>query len=832
MPHGSQPAGAQLHVPGEDEKFDPLNASLALLPPDPAQVDKTISGEHIKASSINSISHGDQRRGLWLLYSGLVIMSAVLLILFLHLIFLQSDVISAGLSFVLFVVGLASITLTIVGCWRVSRQLTKVEDERDRQRIDKVLSLSRDEAQLHRSVVDMLGDIVIRRGRDGIIHYVNEAFASVFGGKSADYVGQTLNLDVLDVQPGADLTVSGDRLIRDLLIETPQGPRWFIWIDAPVFPSHDAAPILQSIARDITARKGVEKELRETSARARAANRSKSGFLAMVSHEIRTPLNGIIGMSKLMSDMPLSSEQATYVQAINGSGEALLTLINDLLDFSKIEAGRIELDPVPTRVTALIEEIVELLTPRAHEKGLEIASYVGPAVPDEIEVDAMRLRQILLNLAGNAIKFTERGGIALIVTAAECRSSNQSEKALALTADYQAQRTNEDTIRFEVVDTGIGLSKEDQSRIFDEFEQAESGRARRFSGTGLGLTISQRIVQKMGGLIQVKSVLSAGSTFWFEFQHKGAPPVASGHDLTKAQPTKPDDFTDCHVLICSSAELEADLIRRMLEDRGADVRRVKDREAALAMLASVPVDVAFIDADIEDGDQIPVSFENNKLGQSQVPRWSYLLRPKQRAERGAACPKGFDSYLIKPIRQQSLAMVMRKMWQQAVPHEAEAFDSQAVETKSDTFLPKDDAAPLRSKRQKKRILIAEDNDINALLTTALLERDGHSVVRVADGKAARDLLIDSQSQDGDRKAAFDCAFMDLHMPGLDGVAAIEAVRVTEREKGVASLPIYVLTADTLPETVARARNAGAMDILQKPLNPDRLRDVLSELPEG
>lgn len=812
---------ASIFEPNEDPNFfDPVDASLELLPPLDTSLAETVQG---KASSpalpLPAVLSSSRAGQLAVLGAGLTAIATQAL-------FIQNAALLAPLA--------ALTGATAFAAFKAIDPILHALSGKDRVRAELLadeLWESLEEIQRHRSVIETLGDIVIRRTRDGRITYVNEAFVDIFGGEPGSYIGRTLNLTVMDIQPGADLSVAGDRIVRDLLIETPIGPRWFLWIDVAISPSRSSPPVLQSIARDITARKRVEEDLREASEQAEAANRSKSSFLAMVSHEIRTPLNGIIGMSNLMAETRLSAEQSSYVKSINGSGEALLALINDLLDFSKIEAGRIELDPSLTNITALVEDIVELLTPKAHEKGLEIASYVAAGVPNEIVVDAMRLRQVLLNLAGNAIKFTEQGGVSVVVTMSPSASSSSSGAEMT-----NGEPSSQDhKIQISVIDTGIGLATEDQKRIFAEFEQVESGRARRYSGTGLGLSISQRIITMMGSQIHVKSGVGEGSTFWFDLESasvcvsKGTETARTTQVFLKSgDDSKFDEFAGKRVLICSAATIEASITARMLEDRGAAVDLSSHATQALAQIQTneFGYDVIFVDADLPDGDQLPQRSKAILQGsQDDKTRWSYLLKPRQRAERDKPRPDGYDTYLIRPIRQRSLRMAMRTM----IGHDgftSSANTDPAGQHNQDIAFGTELG---RAASNSFRILLAEDNDINALLATALFERQGHSVVRVGDGKTARDLLIESRI-DGKREIEqFDCAFMDLHMPGLDGIAAIEGVRRLEERNGLLPLPIYVLTADTLPETVARARLAGAIDVLQKPLNPERLAEVLSEL---
>src|SRR5580700_3881465 len=406
-----------------------------------------------------------------------------------------------------------------------------------------------------RSLFESQGDLIVLRDAEGRITFVNDAYCELAHKARAELLGSQFTLEVLE-QGDTALERNGTR-IHDQKIATQLGPRWIAWREGLVRSDAGRPAEMQSVGRDVTDRTETERALAEARDQANAANRAKSRFLAMASHEIRTPLNGIIGMSGLLMDTPLTAEQTTYAKAVKTSGDALLALIEELLDYSKIEAGKIDLEHRPFALAALIEDITELLAPRAQARKLEIAAYVDERLPVEVVGDAARLRQVLLNLAGNAIKFTSTGGVALIV-----------EPGIW---------PNE--ISFLGRDTGIGIAPEAQQRIFREFEQADERIARSYGGTGLGLSISERIVKRMGGRITLESEPGVGSTF-----EVSVPLAASDASDSKQTPFAAPDLTGQSIMLVAPQSIETSLVARRLQRWGGQTCMVSDIGAAQALL--------------------------------------------------------------------------------------------------------------------------------------------------------------------------------------------------------------------------------------------------------
>ncbi len=619
-----------------------------------------------------------------------------------------------------------------------------------------------------KSFFDAQGDVIVRRDGKGIITYANDVFCTLAGRSRNELVGTGFVLPV-EAQGETAMLADGTR-IHDQKIAAADGARWIAWREVSVRSDGDAET--QSVGRDVTDRVIAEHALADARDQAEAASRAKSRFLAMVSHEIRTPLNGILGMAGLLGDTPLAPEQTTYLTAMKTSGNTLVSFVEDMLDLAKIEAGRLDLTPHPFGLASFVEEAVELLGPRAQAKGLEICAYVDERLPARVIGDAARLRQVLFNLVGNAIKFTETGGVSIIVE-----------------PDHQS-----DHIAIAVRDTGIGIAPEDQARIFQEFEQADVGMTRRFDGIGLGLTISQRIVERMSGAIAIESASGKGSLFRVTVP---LPPDGKGHVAAFAVP----DLTGNDILIVAPAAVEASLLARRLQRWGARTTIVPDDKVAAALLPEQPWSAVLVDHALGTEPSVTLA----RLSATFLRR-IVLVTPAMRHELAALKDAGFTGYLIKPVRAASLAARFSA---------DDDFDRGPVSEPIETPSIAPDSEGLS-------ILVAEDNEINALLARALLVKLGHRPVVVESGGAAIACWQAARSAG----TPFDRVLMDLHMPGMDGLEAARRIRTIEAEEEGARTPIVALTANASAEDRAACYAAGMDGFVVKPLDRERLAAAL------
>jgi PAS domain S-box-containing protein len=630
--------------------------------------------------------------------------------------------------------------------------------------------------QRARSLFESQSDLIVMRDPDDRITFVNDTYCQMADRSAASLIGSRFTFEILE-QGESAIDPSGTR-IHDQRIATRLGPKWIAWREGLLRSDAGEPAELQCVGRDVTDRAETERALAEARDHADAANHAKSRFLAMASHEIRTPLNGIIGMSSLLLDTPLTPEQTTYVKAVKTSGDALQSLIEELLDYSKIEAGKIDLAQGSFALTSLIEDITELLAPRAQAKNLEIAAYVDDRLPAELVGDAARLRQVLLNLAGNAIKFTSSGGVSLIV-----------EPGIW-----------PDEISFIVRDTGIGIAPDAQERIFREFEQADDRIVRSYGGTGLGLAISERIVKRMGGRITLESQLGIGSTF-----EVSIPLRPSCGD---APPFDAPNLTGQSVMLVAPQTIEISLIARHLQRWGGQTCLVSDAEVARVLLPERSWHAVLIDRAL--GTDVVENL--GQLARTYATQRIVMVTPATRHELSSSSI--FTGYLVKPLRAASLAARLA-----AGPDVAAPSLAGELGTREPSDLQADKRATGLS------VLVAEDNEINALLMRSLLIRLGHHPVIATHGRAALESWLAAKSAG----TPYDLILMDVQMPQLDGIEVTKRIRAREAGQPGHRTPILALTANALVEDRYACFEAGMDGFLIKPLDREKLEEALSGL---
>jgi PAS domain S-box-containing protein len=634
---------------------------------------------------------------------------------------------------------------------------------------DRLWSLA-DSEQRYRSLVEGQGDFIVRRDGARIV-YANAAYAALYGASEADLVGSEAQLPQLAARALRPLD-DGARSFDECLA-THEGERWVSWIET-VVPGPGGRSLIQRVGRDISARIADEDALVEARARAEAASEAKSRFLATVSHEFRTPLNGILGMSDLLADTGLDAEQSTYVQALRISGEALLALVDDILDFAKVEAGRLELVEEPFDIVQLVETVSELMAPRAQAKGIELAAYIAPELPAQLVGDRDRLRQILLNLVGNAVKFTDAGGVGLSV------------------------RRVRNTVEIVVADTGPGIPSDRLEVIFGEFEQLEHESGARHPGTGLGLAIVRRLVGLMGGEVRAESRIGEGASFRVTLPLVAAP---------GAEAVPIPQWPGQHVLLASPAPFAARFLWESIRATGAAVSVAATAEAAGAILAGdSPVTAVLVDHALGDATAKELAGTVRAAG---IHDCLILLSSLARRQFGPPQAAGFSGFLIKPVRARSLYERLGVRFPQPLPVVAKARAARAP------------------RRRPLNILVAEDNEINALLLTRTLERLGSSVIWVRDGREALQRIEASLTG---AAAPLDLALLDIRMPVMTGLDCARAVRAQEAALArKPRLPLVAVTANVSVADREAALGAGMDDCLAKPLERTALLRWLDHL---
>jgi len=692
--------------------------------------------------------------------------------------------------------------------WDVSRRVQAEEDLLqsnwelqheivERAQADKAL---RDSEALYHSLVDNLPIYVTRIGLDGRITYVNENYCRLIGLKREDILGKT-NYDFHPPEFAKKYTEDERRVavtgeVFSAVEKNRRGDeiRYYEVRKSPVRDSEGIVTEIQAVFWDVTERHEAEYQrdraeeaLRKAKEEAESANRAKSEFLANMSHEIRTPLNAILGMTELVLDTSLTEGQREYLQLVHESGEALLGIINDVLDFSKIEAGRIDLYPEPFELRESLGDAVRSLAVRAHRKGIELACKIPPQVPDHLIGDSGRLRQVIVNLVGNAVKFTSQGEVVVTV---ECVEKDATDCLL----------------RFSVTDTGIGIPADKLELIFAPFEQADTSTTRRFGGTGLGLSISSRLVKLMNGEISATSHEGKGSTFQFTCRF---PINETPSTVTKT----PADLDGRRILVVDDNSTNLTIIEEIFGHWGLEPVLAHDSRTALSLLrqgiaADKRIEMVVTDLHMPDSDGLDLAtFIRSDPDLAELP--IVLLSSGGRASdhtRGESLR--IDKWLMKPVKQSELLNTILD----TIGSRGDLSDAEIATI-----------AAQRAPHKRGKILLAEDSLVNQKLARGLLEKWGHTLHIANNGNEALQAL-----QSGE----FDLVLMDLQMPVMGGFEATQAIRSAEVETGK-HIPIIALTAHAMRADRDACLAAGMDGYLPKPIRAAELRSLLEQfLPDG
>jgi PAS domain S-box-containing protein len=643
----------------------------------------------------------------------------------------------------------------------------------------------------YRAFMNNIPAIASIKDREGRILYINEPLSRVYQVKFEDVQGKTtyhwLPAETAEkIRLHDQEVLSTKRLMQfEEVVATPDGVLHH-WL-AFRFPieNSDGELLVGTVALDITRRKQAEAELQQAKEMAEAANRAKSEFLANMSHEIRTPLNGVVGMTELALGTDLTPEQQEYLETVKLSADSLLAVINDILDFSKIEAGKIDFEMIDFDIRETMEMTMKTLVFRADEKGLELLCDIAPEVPEAIQGDSTRLRQVVINLVGNAIKFTDKGEVALRLAVIESEDKDR-------------------LLHFTVSDTGVGIPVEKQKSIFEPFNQADTSTTRRYGGTGLGLSISIRLVQMMNGKMWLESEPGGGTKFHFT-----VPLIPATEPVKTGFGERLDLLRGVKVLIVDDNSTNRRILELMLKRWGMRPKSVEGgAEAIVELLANSAEGQRYglIISDVLMPGMDGFSFvervrQEPKLSNAKI---MMLTSAGQRGDAARCEELGISAYTMKPVRQSELLEVISRI-----------LDNREQESPQ-SLITRFSLANAQKAGPSLRILVAEDNAVNQKLVARLLEKRGHNVMIVANGREALGAL---------EQGTYDLVLMDLQMPEMDGFEATDELRKREKLSSLHT-PVIALTAHAMKGDRERCLTAGMDGYLSKPIRAKELDDVL------
>ena len=687
-----------------------------------------------------------------------------------------------GISVVTFMV-LGLVFLTSIADRRFSMQAQQLESSEER----------------YRQIVETALDAYVGTDADGIISDWNAQAEATFGWSRSFAIGRSIYQTMVPVHLRSEhqsiiheLLAAGEASVMRKRVETTRMRN-----DGEELPVEVSISVTRvggshrfgAFVRDISERKRSERESIAAKEAAEAGSRAKSEFLANMSHEIRTPLNGVIGMTDLALETELTPEQREYLDTVKLSADSLLTVINDILDFSKIEAGKVDLEMEDFNLRDCLESVLKMFALRADEKGLELLCEMTPAVPEVIRGDSNRLRQILVNLVGNALKFTSRGEVSLHV-------------------QVDAEDGKNRVLHFIVSDSGIGIPTEKQKLIFQPFAQADSSTTRKYGGTGLGLTISRRLVGLMSGEMWVESEVGKGTHFHFTARLQ-----VSEKKMEVETVCHPETLRGLRVLVVDDNRTNRRILEGILTRWGMTPTSVEDGVTAIERLTTAqnqlqPYSLVLTDMHMPNMDGFSLIEQIRQIPQLSAATIMMLSSAGHRGD-GARCTElGVAAYLLKPIRQSEL----REAITRALGARSQG-NAVPLITRYSLQDSRDPASYLR-------VLVAEDNHVNQLLATRLLEKRGHRVVMTSNGKEALDAL---------NKNSYDLVLMDVQMPEMDGLQATAAIRQNEAKRGDGvRLPVIAVTAHAMKGDEERCLAAGMDGYLAKPIGAQQLDDLLSK----